>query len=130
MIELTVQFQLIISSIIFGMVSTNLYTLIDIMLRKSKVFRSLIELCFFLIISTLYYFLIYKVNNGILNVYLPFCLLFGFYLHMKFYNKHFSCLYKYVFSKMHSIIDKKRGKWKKVWKGLIGKIIKEEKSTE
>ena len=130
MIELTVQFQLVISSVIFSMIATNLYTLIDIMLRKSKVFRSVIELCFFIIVSTTYYYLVYKINKGIFSVYLPICLIVGYYLHMRFYDKHFSCLYKYLFSKIHSIIDKRRGKWQRLWKEVIKKKIEKAKSTE
>ena len=63
MIELEVQFKIVIISILFGMIFTNLYTLFDIMLRKSKVFRSIIELCFFIIGSSSYYFIIYKINK-------------------------------------------------------------------
>ena len=39
MIELEAQFQVIIATIIISMGLTSLYSLIDIMLRKSKVFR-------------------------------------------------------------------------------------------
>lgn len=130
MIELEVQFQIIISTIVFSMFFTNLYTCINILLRKSKVFRSLIELCFFALTSVLYYLLIYRINKGILSVYIPVCLLFGWYLHMKFYDKYFSCFYKYIFSKIHSIIDLQRSKWHKLWKELMTKKTKEVKSTE
>ena len=130
MIELEVQFQIIISTIIFSMVVTNLYTCLDILLRRSKIFRSIIELCFFLSVSGLYYLLVYKINKGILSVYMPACLLLGWYLHMKFYDKYFSCFYKYVFSKFHSIIDLQRSKWHKLWKELITKKTKEVESTE
>lgn len=130
MIELEVQFQIVVVSIVFGMVFTNLYTFLDIFLGKSKVFRSMIELCFFLIVSILYYMLIYKINKGMLSIYMPVCLGLGYFLHMRFYDKHFSCLYKYLFSLTCSIINKKKDRWKKKWKGLITKKIKKEKSTE
>ena len=130
MIELEVQFQIVFSSIMFGMVFTNLYTFLDIFLGKSKVFRSAIELCFFLITSILYYLLVYKINKGMLSVYMPICLGSGYFLHMRFYDKHFSCLYKYLFSRTCSIINKKKDRCKRIWRGLITKIIKKEKSTE
>lgn len=130
MIELEAQFKLIIVSVIFAMIATNFYTLLDILLRKSKVFRFIIELCFFLIMAGLYYFVIYKINDGILTIYIPMCLFFGYYLHMRFYDKHFSCLYKYLFLPIHSIIDKGKAKWYKLWKELIKKKSKKRQSTE
>ena len=90
MIELETQFQIVISSIIFGMVFTNVYKFIDIMLGKSKVFRVIIELCFFLSCSLLYYYLTFIINKGILSIYMPVCLAFGYYIHMRFYDKYFS----------------------------------------
>ena len=71
MIELEVQFKIVIVSIVFSMFFTNLYTLIDIMLRRSKVFRSIMELCFFIIVSISYYYIVYKINKGILTIYMP-----------------------------------------------------------
>lgn len=126
MIELEVQFQIVFLSIIFGMVATNLYKFIDIILGKSKVFRLFIELCFFLTISVFYYYFIFIINNGILSIYMPVCLLGGYYIHMRFYDKYFSCVYEYLFSKFHSIIEKKRDRWKRRWKELMIKITKKE----
>ena len=130
MIELEVQFQIVISSIIFGMVFTNLYTFIEIMFKKSKVFRSVLELCFFIAVSVLYYLMIFKINKGVLSVYMPICLILGYYLHMKFYDKHFSCLYDYMFNKVSSIIYKKKTRLVRAWKEVVVKKIKKEKSTE
>ena len=130
MIELEIQFQLVISCLILGMVFANLYSFIDIILGKSKVFRSVIELCFFAIITILFYYFIYRVNKGILNFYIPISLIGGVYLHKRFYDKHFSCLYEYWFSKIHSIIKSSKARCKSLWKGLLKKIIKKQKSTE
>ena len=130
MIELEVQFKLVISSIVFAMVFTNLYTFFDIGLRRSKVLRFIVINSYFVSSTVIYYFLIYTINQGILNVYLPISLIVGYYLHMKFYDKYFSCLYKYLFSKIHSIIDKRKEKCCKIWKELIKKRIKKAKSTE
>ena len=84
----------------------------------------------FLFASVGYYALIYKVNKGILSVYMPICLLIGWYLHMKYYDKHFSCVYEYLFLKIHCIISKKRRKWQEKWKELTKKKTKEAKSIE
>lgn len=130
MIELEIQFQLIIVSVISGMLVTNLYTLVDILLRNSKIIRFFVELSYFVVATIIYYFVIYKISNGVLTVYLPICLIGGCWLHMRFYDKHFSCLYKYLFSKFHSIIDSRKVKIVRLWKELIKKIIKKPKSTE
>ena len=130
MIELEVQFQIVISSIIFGMLFTNLYTFIDIMFKKSKVFRSFLELCFFVIVSILYYMLIFKINKGVLSVYMPICLILGYFLHIKFYDKYFSYLYDNLFNKVSCIIYKKKTRLVRTWKEVVVKRIKKEKSTE
>lgn len=130
MIELEVQFQIVISSIIFGMLFTNLYTFIDIMFKKSKVFRSFLELCFFVIVSILYYMLIFKINRGVLSVYMPICLILGYFLHIKFYDKYFSYLYDNLFNKVSCIIYKKKTRLVRTWKEVVVKRIKKEKSTE
>ena len=130
MIELEVQFQIVISSIIFGMLFTNLYTFIDIMFKKSKVFRSFLELCFFVIVSILYYMLIFKINKGVLSVYMPICLILGYFLHMKFYDKYFSYLYDNLFNKVSCIIYKKKTRLVRTWKEVVVKRIKKEKSIE
>ena len=130
MIELETQFQIVILSILFGMIGTNLYSLITSIFRNSKVFKAILELCFFITFAISYYYFIYILNNGILNVYMPVFLLVGYYLHMKFYDKHFSFVYNCLFQKFSSIIKKRKDRWKKLWKELIMKKIKKPKSTE
>ena len=130
MIELETQFQIVSVGVLFGLFFTTLYKFIDIMLGKSKVFRAIIELCFFFTGAICYYYLIYIINRGILNVYMPAAILFGYYIYMRFYDKYFSCLYEYLFSRFNSIIKKKKDRWKKRWKELMSKIRKKEKSIE
>lgn len=130
MIELETQFLIVLSSVGFSWFFTGVYYLLDSLLRNSKVFRFFVELLFFSLVAILYYLLVYKVNNGLLNVYMIVSLMLGYYLYVKFYDKHFSCLYKYLFSKLHSIIDTRRDKCKRLWKELTKKKTKKAKSTE
>ena len=127
MIELEAQFQVIIATVIFSMIMCNLYSLFDILLRKSVVLRFFIEVLFFSFGAILYYYLLFYINNGILNIYIPVCFIVGYYLHNKFYDKYFSCLYSYLFNKFHCIIDKKRDGCKNRWRELVSKIIKKAK---
>ena len=122
-LELEVQFQLVITSVIFMMIFTNIYTFIDIVLKKIKIV--LIPI-YFLFSSILYYFIIYKISDGVLSIYLPVCLIIGYYLHMKFYDKYFSCVYNYLFSKLSSIINIRKDRCKK-W---IGQHLKRKKRKE
>ena len=130
MIELETQFQIVIISTVLGMVFTNLYTMFNILLRNSKVVRFVTELIYFCLASIFYYWIIYVVNDGILTIYMFVFLLVGYYIHMKFYDKHFSCLYKYLFSKIHCIIDIRREKWRRKWKEILLRKAKKQKSTE
>ena len=130
MIELETQFKLVIVSVGFSFVFSNVYALINIALRNSKIIRFVIEVVFFLFVTSLYYCLIYVINKGILNIYMFISLIFGWFLYIRFYDKHFSCLYNYLFSKIHCIIEARKEKLIKVWKELKKKKTKKVKSTE
>lgn len=125
MIELEMQFQIVIASILFGLVASNIYSFINIMLQTSKVLKAISELCFFIIAAFFYYYLMYIINKGIFSIYMPLSILVGRYLHYKFYDKYFSCVYEYIFSKIHCIIKIQKGKWAKRWKELTKKKAKE-----
>lgn len=129
MIELETQFQIVFVSILFGMVVTNIDTFIRSILRNSKVIKFFLELCFFIFVSIFYYYLIYVLNKGILSIYLPVFLILGVYLHLKFYDKHFSYAYDCLLKKISSIIKKKKDRWI-LWKEAILKKIKKPKSIE
>ena len=129
-LELETQFQLMITSIVYSMVITNLYTFIEIIFQKIRVLKSLAIFSLLVAASGLFYYFIYLISEGVLTIYLPVFLAAGYYLHMRFYDKYFSCLYKYLFLKLCSIIKKKKDRCKQIWKGLITKKAKEEESTE
>ena len=130
MIELETQFQLCISSIVFSMFFTNIYTFIDIIFSRIKILKGVLVMISFICATLIYYYLLFIINKGKLTIYIPLFLLSGYYLHMKFYDKYFSCLYQYLFLKIHSIIIKNRERCKRVWKELMKKKIKKVKSTE
>ena len=130
-LELEVQFQLVIVSIIFSMIVTNIYTFIEILLQKIKLVKNLITLSFFPFVTGVYYLIIYKISEGILSIYLVASLVLGYVLHMRFYDKYFSCLYNYLFLKISSIINNVKGRCKKSWKEhSLKKMRRKRKSTE
>jgi hypothetical protein len=128
MIELEVQFKLIGLSVLFAMVFTNLYTLVDIGLRKSKIVRFFVMTSYFALASIFYYYIIYKISKGMLSIYLPVSLGVGYYLHMRFYDKYFSCIYNYWFSRISSIIKTRKDRCKKRWIGHNLKKMKKEEN--
>ena len=129
-LELESQFLLVITSVILAMVATNAYTFINILFQKLEIIKSACCLCFFFSFTCIYYFCVYCISEGILSIYLPFCLILGYYLHMKFYDKYFSCLYDYLFFKISSIINSVKGRCKK-WIGhSLKKMRKKENSIE
>ena len=123
-LELEVQFQLVISSVIFAMIVMNIYTFISLF----KCFLKWgLTIGYFVLATCVYYFLIYKISDGVLSIYLPFCLILGYYLHMRYYDKYFSCLYEYLFSKISSIIRNVKGRCKRLW---IGRSLKKTRRKE
>ena len=124
-LELETQFQMIIVSVIFAMVFTNIFTFIEIVLSK---LRFIVVPIYFLTSTLMYYIMIYKISNGVLSVYLPLCLICGYYLHMRFYDKYFSCIYNYWFSRISSIIKTRKDRCKKQWIGHNLKKMKKEEN--
>ena len=112
-LELEEQFKLVITSIVFAMMVTNLYTFIDIVFSKVKSLLFIFSVLFLSFSSIVYYVIIYSISHGVLSVYIPISLFIGYYIHMRFYDKYFSCLYNYLFCGLSSIINNIRGRWKK-----------------
>ena len=130
-LELETQFQLSIVSVVFSMIATNVYTFIEIIFKRLTIIKCMANILFFVIFSVLYYAIIYFISGGILSIYLIFFLILGYYLHMRFYDKYFSCWYDYLFLKISSIINNVKGRCSKRWKERkFKKMRKKENLTE
>lgn len=106
MITLEVQFQIFFMSILFGMYLLSSWQFLN-RLFKDKIFiRFFFELPFFVFNFLLYYFLLFKLDNGIFNIYLLLGLLIGFFIHQKFYAPKILLFYECIFLKMHAIMNK------------------------
>ena len=111
--SIEVQIQLIVMSVLFGFIFMTIYSFFNELLFKNKL-RILIEIPLFLIGTIIYFYLIYFINGGLLNIYMFLFLLFGVLIYQMFYSKFFLCIYANIHKKIilffnkHVIIKKKK----------------------
>lgn len=130
-LELETQFQLSIISVVFSLFACMTYSFVTIVFKRSKLLKGIFVLAMFLLVTVLYYFSIYFISNGVLSIYIPIFLLFGYYIYYKFYDKYFSCVFEWVFFKISSIILSKKERFKKIWiERKLKKMKEKEKSIE
>ena len=108
MMELEVQFQVLFMSILFGMYLLSFWQLLNRFFYQKTVLRFFFELPFFIVNFLLYYFLLFKLNNGIFNIYLLLGLFVGFYIHQKFYASKILLFYEFILKKFNDIIKKSK----------------------
>lgn len=108
MMELEVQFQVFFMSILFGMYLLSFYQLLNKFLFTKKVIRFFFELPFFVFNFLFYYFLLFKLNSGVFNIYLIPAIFIGFYIHQKFYAPKILLYYEFILNKFNAIIQKRK----------------------
>lgn len=108
MMELEVQFQVFFMTILFGMYLLSLYQFCNKLFLKNIVIRFFFELPFFTLNFLFYYYLLFKLNGGIFNIYLILALLIGIYIHQKFYAPKFLSYYDSISNKFNAIIQLKK----------------------
>ena len=111
--ELEVQFQVFFMSIIFGMYLLCFWQFLNRLFYKKIILRFFFELPFFIFNFLFYYFLLFKLNGGIFNIYLILAVLIGFFIHQKFYAPKILLFYEFIFKKFNDIILKTKKRWKK-----------------
>lgn len=86
--SLIIQIQTIAYTFLFGIVFALLFNLLYKVLFTKKKFISLITNFLFLFVtSTTYFYLLFKVNSGIIHIYLLFIFLLGFFLYNHLFKK-------------------------------------------
>lgn len=113
MMELEVQFQIFFMSILFGMYLLSSWQFLNRVFYKKIFIRFFFELPFFVLNFLFYYFLLFKLNGGIFNIYLLFGLLIGFFIHQKFYAPKILLFYECILKRINAIILKTKKRWKK-----------------
>ena len=84
--SIEVQIQLIVMSVLFGFIFMAIYSFFNELLFKNKL-RILIEIPLFLIGTIIYFYLIYFINGGLLNIYMLLFLLLGVLIYQIFYHQ-------------------------------------------
>lgn len=113
MMELEVQFQIFFMSIIFGMYLLCFWQLLNRLFYRKIIIRFFFELPFFILNFLFYYFLLFKLNGGIFNIYIIPALLIGFFIHQKFYAPKVLSYYEFILKRFNDIILKIKKRWKK-----------------
>jgi hypothetical protein len=83
--DLQEQFKVIFYSFIYGMFFITTLRLFKFIHLRNKIVNFFIELIFCLLHSSLFYFLLYNINKGILNYYIVIFLIIGAYFCKLFY---------------------------------------------
>lgn len=79
------QFKVILYSFSYGMILFFMYKLFKMIIFKKKLLKYISQLIFCTLNVVLFYFLLYKINNGILNFYIFLFLLLGVFFCKVFY---------------------------------------------
>ncbi len=124
MMELEVQFQVFFMSILFGMYFLCFWQFLNRIFLYKYVIRFFFELLFFVFNFLFYYFLLFKLNGGIFNIYLLIGVFIGFFIHHKFYASKFLAFYEFILCKITAIIKKIKPRWKKHGKNKKRKKFK------
>lgn len=121
--QLEVQFQIFFMSILFGMYLLLFWQLFNRLFLKAKLLRFPFETLFFTINFLFFYFLLFKLNGGVFNIYLIFGLFIGFFLHQKFYAPKILPYYEFIFKKVNAIMITVKKRWNNHGKNKKRKAI-------
>lgn len=106
MMELEVQFQIFFMSILFGMYLLSSWQFLNRIFLHKIILRFFFELPFFITNFLFYYYLLFKLNGGIFNIYLLLGLLIGFFIHQKYYAPKILLYYEFILKRTHDIMKK------------------------
>lgn len=101
--SLSEQFQIIVFSFLFGIFFLACYHFFNAFLYKAKgtIFRLLLEILFFGSMVTIYFFILFLINDARMSIYLPIFFLLGCYIYYKYMSFPFLVLYEKIKGKMH-----------------------------
>jgi len=116
MMQLEVQFQIFFMSILFGMYLLSFWQLLNRLFNNKIIIRFFFELPFFIFNFLFYYYLLFKLNGGVFNIYLILAILIGFSIHQKFYAPKILPYYDFILKRFNAIIIKIKKRWKKYGK--------------
>ena len=104
--SLSQQFQIIIFSFLFGIFFLAVYDLFNRLFYKikGKFVRVVFELILFSLLSTIYFFILFIINDAVLTIYLPLSLIIGGLFYFKFLSFPLLTLYESIIKKIKNRI--------------------------
>ena len=85
--QLEEQIKVIFYSFIYGLFFLASYNFLNLIKFKNIFLKNLITFCFCMLHTLLFYFLLYKINGGILNYYIALFFILGiFFCHFLYFN--------------------------------------------
>lgn len=133
MISLNTQVQIITFGIMYGFLTSIIYSFFNRLFYKKIITRFVLELPFFIFLTIIYFIVNIKINDGKINIYQPLWLLIGVLLYYKFYSKYFLPFYEmivnYLYQKLLLPFKNKYDIIKKKLQKKVKKHGKKRKST-
>lgn len=92
------QFQIIIFSFLYSIIFIATYNLLNRLTYKIKghILRLFLELSFFTLHSLLFFYVLLKLNNAILSIYIPLAFIAGILFYLKFLSFHTLLFYEHL----------------------------------
>lgn len=108
--NLLVQFEVILSSYLFGIIFMIFYDFLNRLLynKKGKLIRFLIELIFFVLMSILFFIIMLKISNANLNIFIPLFLFLGILTYIFTIQYYFTFAYQKLFEYISLKIKKQK----------------------
>lgn len=98
--NLNEQFQVIIVSILFGIIFMIFYEFVNKLTynKKGKIIRFIIELIYFLFMSLLFFIILLYINDAVFNIFIILFLFIGIIIYLLLFQIYFQKLYAFIFS--------------------------------
>lgn len=119
--DIQIQFQVILTSFLFGFLFMIIYDLLNCFLykKKGKIIRLFVETLVFLLLTLLYFILMLNIYNAKLNIYIPLFVFLGIIVYMFTVQSSF----QYAYNNIYQFLSKKL-KQKKLYFSSKFDIIK------
>lgn len=101
------QFEIIIFSFVYGIIFISIYDLFNRLFYKikGKLIRFVLELTLFSILSIVYFFTLFLLNDASLSIYLPISLILGMLFYYKFVCFYMLSLYENIIKSINNKLD-------------------------
>ena len=111
--SILVQFEVILASFFFGMIFMILFDLFNRLFyrKKGKLVRLVAEVLFFCIMALLFFYIMLKIANARLNIFIPLFIIIGALIYIFYLQNYFLTAYQFVFNKIHNKIKQKKLYW-------------------